>query len=165
MNTPEIAGRIREQQDSPTSSVTTASTQQYNPNGVDSSLPTNIYMQQYLLSPVAEGTENSAQTTAESEHGHLPMTPNHEVTPTKPGVTPPRPPVVAPPMPPPRSTTDTHSNPIDVGGLAPLQVPLQAKVNAKAGGFSMAMPSSPEQSPQPTGGVAALRKVRAPHLT
>jgi hypothetical protein len=69
-------------------------------------------------------------------------------------------------MPPPRPTDATAVGdpaPPIISSVAPLQVPvpLKTKVNVTAGAFSMAMPSSPEQSPQPTGGVAALRKVHA----
>ena len=129
-----------DQQSSPTSSVTTAS-------GVvpaqtmNNSSPSNYTMAtpDKMLTTVTEGTENSygtSHTTAESNHylqqqnGH-----NHIETPLvspsrATGITPPRPPPVAPPAPPPLPGST---------GLAPLQMPLQAKISKTAGSFSMAV--------------------------
>ena len=130
-----------DQQSSPTSSVTTASGV-VPPQTMNNSSPSNYAMAtpDKMLTTVAEGTENSygtTHTTAESNHylhqqnGHNHIDASPLVSPSRAtGITPPRPPPVAPPAPPPLPGNT---------GLAPLQLPLQAKISKTAGSFSMAV--------------------------
>ena len=136
-----------DQQSSPTSSVTTASVLVGNNGPTTHSSPSNYMMAtpDKMLTTVTEGTENSygtTHTTAESNNHVYQQNGtsydgnnivNGALSPTRStGITPPRPPPVAPPAPPPLPGNT---------GLAPLQLPLQAKVSKTAGSFAMAVSS------------------------